>query len=178
MYFVKNNKIVAILTVFLVFILFLAMKPGDNPVLLMRVASITAVIVFVGIILYTRILWRVQPFNKLHNVVDIGGKWKGKILLNDGRSCEVYAHIIQYLDEIKIKVKTDDLYNDSLVCKMSADNSGVKLYAVYKAKPNGRVDSISQIEYGTFIINCDEDFLEGIFYTSTRVSGKAELYRK
>lgn len=174
----KNNRIVAMLTVFLVFILFLAMKPGDNLVLLMRVASITAAVVFIGIILYTRILWRVQPFNKLHNVVDIGGKWSGKIYLDEGKCYDVSAHIVQYLDEIKIKLKTDDVLNDSLVCRMTSTNSGVKLYVVYRTKPNGKVESISQIEYGSFIINCDEDFLDGVFFSSSRESGRLELYRK
>ena len=86
--------------------------------------------------------------------------------------------ITQYLDEIRIKIKTDNFFNDSLVCKISLDSQGAKLYAVYKSKPNGKVDSKDQIEYGTFIINCDEDFLEGIFFTSNNLSGKLELYRR
>ena len=61
---------------------------------------------------------------------------------------------------------------------MSVEAHGSKLYAVYKSKPNGRVDSKDQIEYGTFIIDCDEDLLEGVFFTSNKLSGKLELYRK
>jgi hypothetical protein len=174
----SKNKVVTIFTVFLVFVLFIAMKPGDNPIILMRVASIAAAIIFLGMILYTRILWRIAPFNKLHKVIDIGGKWQGKILMNDGEAHEVDAHIFQYLDDIKIKVKTNDFYNDSLSCKMRVDSKGSYLYVVYRSKPNGKVDSKSQIEYGTFIIKCDEDFLEGMFYSSSSTSGKVELYRK
>lgn len=173
-----KNKVVAIFTVFLCFILFIAMKPGDNPVILLRIASIVAVVVFLGMILYTRVLWRVSPFNNLHNVVDIGGKWHGHINLDDGGYYEVETVITQFLDDVKIKIKTNDFFNDSLVCKMKVDAKGAKLYAVYKSKPNGRVDSRNQIEYGTFIINCDEDFLEGLFFTSNNVSGQLELYRK
>lgn len=174
----SKNKIITIFSVFLVFILFIAMKPGDNPVILMRVASIAAAIIFAAMILYTRVLWRVAPFNKLHNVIDLGGKWEGKIILSSGDSNEVDAVITQYLDDIKIKITTEDFYNDSLACKMRSDKQGTYLYFVYRSKPVGRVGSREQIEYGTFIIKCDEDFLEGIFYTSGRISGKLELYRK
>jgi hypothetical protein len=154
------------------------MKPGDNPVILMRVASIAAVIVFVGMILYTRILWRVSPFNKLHKVIDIGGKWQGKMLFDNGEQYDVDTHIVQNLDEIKIKIKTNNFYNDSLTCKMCINSQGTHLYVVYKSKPNGKVGSKNQIEYGTFIIKCDADFLEGQFYTSGKLAGKVELYRK
>lgn len=173
-----KNRVIAIFTVFLCFILFIAMKPGDNPEILLRIASIVAVVVFLGMILYTRVLWRVAPFNKLHNVVDIGGKWKGHISLEDGNYYLVETVIVQYLDCVKIKIKTNEFFNDSLVCKMKVDAKGAKLYAVYKSKPNGKVDSKDQIEYGTFIINCDEDFLEGLFFTSSKEVGELELYRK
>jgi len=174
----SKNKIISIFSVFLVFILFVAMKPGDNPVILTRVASIATAAIFVGMILYTRVLWKVSPFNKLHKVIDIGGKWQGKIMVDGGDVIDMDAHIIQYLDSIKIRIKTNDFYNDSLVCKMHSDSKGTKLYVVYKSKPTGRLDSIDQIEYGTLIINCDEDYLDGLFYTSTTMTGRVELYRK
>lgn len=173
-----KNRVVAIFTVFLCFVLFIAMKPGDNPVILMRIVSIVAAIVFIGVILYTRILWRVAPFNNFHRVIDIGGKWHGHMELEGGAHYEVETCITQYLDDVKIKIKTDNFFNDSLVCKITVDNQGSRLYAVYKSKPTGRVDSKDQIEYGTFIINCDEDFLEGLFFTSNKLSGRLELYRK
>lgn len=174
----SKNKVVALFTVLLTFVLIIALKPGDDPVILIRIASIVAVIMFIGMILYTRVLWKITPFNKLHRVIDIGGKWQGNMTLENGVSYSVYTVITQYLDEIKIKIKTDNFLNDSLVCKMSVDGQGSKLYAVYKSKPNGRVDSKDQIEYGTFIIDCDEDFLEGLFFTSNKLSGRLELYRK
>lgn len=173
-----KNKIVALFTVFLTFILIIALKPGDDPVILIRIASIVAVIVFVGMILYTRLLWRIAPFNKLHSVIDVGGKWQGVMVLENGTTYEIHTVITQYLDEIKIKIKTDNFLNDSLVCRMAVSGQSSKLYAVYKSKPNGKVDSKDQIEYGTFIIDCDEDFLEGLFFTSNKLSGKLELYRK
>lgn len=173
-----KNKIIAIFTVFLCFILFVAMKPGDNPDVLVRIASIVAAVVFAGVIFYTRVLWRVSPFNKLHKVIDIGGKWEGNMYLDSGASYQIDTVIIQYLDDVKIKIKTNNFLNDSLVCKMSIDSQGTKLYAVYKSKPNGKVDSKEQIEYGTFIIHCDEDFLMGDFFTSNKLTGKLELYRK
>lgn len=173
-----KNRVIAIFTVFLVFILFVAMKPGDNPEILLRIASIVTVVVFLGLILYTRVLWRVSPFNKLHRIIDVGGKWQGKMWLENGAHYDVVTVITQYLDDVKIKIKTDNFLNDSLVCRISVDSQGAKLYAVYKSKPTGKVDSRDQIEYGTFIINCDEDFLEGIFFTSNKLSGRLELYRK
>lgn len=173
-----KNKILALFTVFLTFALIIAMKPGDDPVMLFRIATIVAAVLFVGMILYTRILWRVAPFSSLHNVIDIGGKWQGKMVLENGVSYAVSTIIVQYLDEIKIKIRTDNFLNDSLVCKMSVESHGSKLYAVYKSKPNGKVDSRDQIEYGTFIIDCDEDLLEGLFFTSNKISGRLELYRK
>jgi hypothetical protein len=174
----SKNKTVTLASVILVFILFIAMKPGDNPVLLMRVASIAAVAVFFGMILYTRVLWRISPFTALHNHIDIGGKWYGKLVRENGDECEIDANITQYLDDIKVKIKTDDFFNDSLACKMRRDAQGTYLYVAYKAKPTGKLGSKEQIEFGTFIIKCDEDFLDGIFYTSGGVYGKVELYRK
>ena len=174
----SENRVVAIFTVFLSFILFIAMKPGDNPEILIRIVSIVTVIVFLGTILYTRVLWRITPFNKLHRIIDIGGKWQGSMEFQDGSAYQVETIIVQYLDEVKIKIKTDNFLNDSLTCKMKVDANGAKLYAVYKSKPNGKVGSREQIEYGTFIINCDEDFLEGIFFTSNKLAGRLELYRR
>lgn len=173
-----KNRVIAMFTVFLCFVLFIAMKPGDNLEILLKIASIVAVVVFLCLILYTRVLWRVSPFNKIHNIVDIGGKWKGHISLDDGRYYEVEANIIQYLDDVKVKVKTNDFYDDSLVCKIKTDAKGSKLYVVYKSKPNGKLDSKEKLEYGSFIINCDEDFLEGLFFTSNKDAGQLELYRK
>ena len=174
----SENRVVAIFTVFLSFILFIAMKPGDNPEILLRIVSIVTVIVFIGTILYTRFLWRIPPFNMLHRMIDISGKWKGCMEFQDGEVYEVETVIVQYLDDVNIKIKTNNFLNDSLICKMKLDANGAKLYAVYKSKPNGKVDSKEQIEYGTFIINCDEDFLEGLFFTSSKEVGELELYRK
>lgn len=174
----SKNKILAVLSVFLVFLLFVAMKPGDNPVILMRVASIATGVIFFCMILYTRVLWRITPFNNLHSVIDIGGKWQGKLYIDDGLTYEIDVHIIQSLDDIKIKLKTNDFYEDSLVCKMKKTNKGTFLYFVYKSKPSGKLDDVEKIEYGTFIVKCDEDFLEGMYYASSKRSGKVELYRK
>lgn len=174
----SKNKIISVFSVFLVFILFIAMKPGDNPVILMRVVSISTAVVFVGMILYTRVLWKVFPFNKMHNVMDISGKWQGKLNLDDGKYYEVDVHVVQYLDDIKVKIKSNDFCDDSLVCKMSCNSSGTYLYFVYKSKPITKLDSRDQIDYGTFIVKCDEDYLDGTFFTLSRMLGKVELYRK
>ena len=174
----SKNKVIAIFSVFLVFALFIAMKPVDNPVILMRVVSIATAAIFLGMILYTRVLWRVSPFTKLHGVIDIGGKWQGKMCVDSGEEYDLDASITQYLDEIRIKIRTDDFFEDSLVCKMKSDARGTYLYVVYKSKPSGKLNSRCQIDYGTFIIKCDEDFLEGQFYTSARLTGKVELFRK
>ena len=174
----SSNKIVSIFAVLLVLILFVAMKPGDNPVILMRVASITATVIFFGMILYTRVLWKLPFFKSMHRVIDIGGKWKGKLVFETGNSYDVDVHIIQYLDDIRVKVKTDNFYNDSLVCKMKYTTQGTYLYFVYKSKPNGKLDSVDQIDYGTFIVKCDEDYLEGTYFTSSKSLGNVELYRK
>jgi len=174
----SKNKVLAILSVCLVFLLFVAMKPGDNPVILMRVVSIATALVFFGMILYTRVLWKISPFNKLHRVIDIAGKWQGKLYIEDGTSYEVDVHIIQYLDDIKVKIKTNNFYNDSLVCRMKTDSHGTFLYFVYKSKPTGKLDSMDKIDYGTFIVKCDEDFLEGTYFTVNKTLGKVELYRK
>ena len=113
----SGNKVVTVFSVLLVFILFVAIKPGDNPVLLMRIASISAVIIFIGMIVYTRFLWRMIPFINLHKVIDIGGKWQGKMIFENGEIFDIQANIVQYLDDIKIKVKTNEFFNESLACK-------------------------------------------------------------
>ena len=118
------------------------------------------------------------PFNKLHRVINFGGKWNGQLIIDNGDVYDVDVHIIQYLDDIRVKVKTNNFYNDSLVCKMKTDSNGTYLYFVYKSKPNGKVDSINQIDFGTFIVRCDEDYLQGSYFTLSKVIGKVELYRK
>ena len=90
----------------------------------------------------------------------------------------ISCSIVTNLEDINVKIKTDDFYNDSLTCRMKTDYKGTFLYIVYKSKPNGKLDSKDQIDYGTFVIKCDEDLLEGTFYTSSCLSGKVELYRK
>lgn len=47
----NRNKLTAIITIFLTFILFVILQPGDDPLALVRIASIVAAAVLVLIIL-------------------------------------------------------------------------------------------------------------------------------
>ena len=172
-----QNKVTALITVFLTFILFIIIQPGDDPLALIRIASIVAAVVIVLVLVYTRFLWRLEPFTSFHHIVDISGKWVGKMPL-DGKEIPVEVKIKQYYDDVVVKITTDHNYSESLVTKISNEPDGSKLYIVYKCKPTYRVESKDEIDYGTMIFRLDEDILEGDFFNSRGISGHIELYRK
>ena len=172
-----QNKVTALITVFLTFILFIILQPGDDPLALIRIASIVAAVVIILVLVYTRFLWRLEPFTSFHHIVDISGKWEGKMPFLD-KEIPVEVKIKQYYDDVVVKITTDHNYSESLVTKISNEPDGSKLYLVYKCRPNSRVSSKDEIDYGTMIFRLDEDILEGEFFNSKNISGHIELYRK
>ena len=172
-----QSKVTALITIFLTFILFLIMQPGDDPLALIRIASIVAGSVIVLILIYTHFLWRLEPFKRFHHIVDISGKWEGKIPYGD-KELLVEVKIKQYFSDVIVEIYTDHSHSESMVTQIINDPDGNKLYIVYKTRPNGRVESKKDIYYGTIMVRLDEDILEGEYFDSNNISGHIELYRK
>ena len=173
-----RNKITALLTVFLTFILFIILQPGDDPLVWIRIASTVAAVVIVLVVLYTHFLWRLEPFKRFHRVIDVSGKWVGNMPINDEKEIHIEVKIKQFYDDVMVEIKTNNNHSDSLVTRIINDPDGSKLYIVYKCKPNRKVESKDDIDYGTMILRMDEDILEGEFYNSKKITGRIELYRK
>ena len=173
-----QNKVTALITVFLTFILFIILQPGDDPLALIRIASIVAAVVIILMVLYTHFFWKIEPFTRFHHVVDISGKWEGKLPVDEGKEIPLEMKIKQYFDDVIVEITTDRNHSESLVTKIVNDVDGSKLYVVYKCKPLTRVESKDDIDYGTIIVRLDEDILEGEFFNSKNISGHIELYRK
>ena len=173
-----RSKVTALITVFLTFILFIILQPGDDPLALVRIASIVAAIVVVLIVAYNHFLWRLEPFVRFHHIVDISGKWEGKLPISIDKEIPLEVRIKQYYDDVVVKVITDHNQSESLVTKIVNEPDGSKLYIVYKCKPTGKIESKEDIDYGTIIVRLDEDILEGEYFNSKNMSGHIELYRK
>ena len=173
-----KNKVTALITVFLTFILFVILQPGDNPLALIRIASIVAGAVIVILIVYSHFLWRVEPFIRLHHVIDISGKWQGVLPLGEDKKIPVEVKIKQYFDDVQVEVTTDHNKSESLVTQIVNDPAGSRLYIVYKCKPLNGVENKEDIDYGTIMVRLDEDVLEGEYFNSKNMSGHIELYRK
>ena len=173
-----QNKITALITVFLTFILFIILQPGDNPLALIRVASIVAAIVLIVVVVYTHFLWRVEPFTRIHHITDISGRWEGKIPSEDGKEVVIEVKVKQNYDDIKVELLTDHNKSESLVTKIVNEVECSKLYITYKCKPLNTVESKDEINFGTIILRVDEDILEGDIFNSRGMSGHLELYRK
>lgn len=174
----SRNKITALLTVFLTFILFIILQPGDDPLVWIRIASTVAAIVIVLVVLYTHFLWRVQPFKRFHRIIDINGKWVGKLPVGEDKELPIEVKIKQFYDDVIVEVKADNNHSESLVTRIVNEPEGSKIYIVYKCKPNKKVESKKDIDYGTMILRMDEDILEGEFFNSKNIVGTIELYRK
>lgn len=173
-----QNKVTALITVFLTFILFIILQPGDDPLALIRIASIVAAAVIILVLVYTHFLWKVEPFSRFHKIVDISGKWQGSLPIKEGKEIPLEMKIKQYFDDVVVEIITDHNHSESLVTKISHDPDGSKLYIVYKCKPTTRVESKDEIDHGTIILRLDEDVLEGEFFNSKNIAGHIELYRK
>ena len=173
----KSNKLVALLTVFLALLLFVVMKPGDDPFLVMKIASITASVVLVGLFLYSRYLWRVPPFLSMSKMIDIGGKWEGKELLEDGQYRSFRLKFVQYFDEVRVKITSEEYVSESLISRLKREPNGLFLYVMYRSKKSSGVSSKEDIAYGTMIIRCDPDVLTGEFFNSNGERKTIELYR-
>jgi hypothetical protein len=173
-----QNKVTALITIFLTFILFVILQPGDDPMALVRIASIVAAVVIVLIVIYTHFLWRVEPFTRFHHIVDISGKWEGKLPILEDKEIPIEVKIKQYYDDVYVELITDHNHSESLVTKIVNEVDGSKLYIVYKCKPTSKVESKDDIDYGTIMLRLDEDILEGEYFNSKNISGHIELYRK
>ena len=171
-----RNKVTALITIFLTFILFIILQPGDDPLALIRIASIVAALVIVLLVLYTHFLWRIEPFKRFHHIVDINGKWGGKMPYGE-KVVDVELRIKQHYDDVSVDITTDGIRGESMVTNILDNNDGYKLYIVYKLKPNV-VEDKEQIDFGTIIVNLDEDILEGVVFTSKNMDGYVEFYRK
>ena len=173
-----HNKVTALITVFLTFILFIILQPGDNPLALIRVASIVAGVVLVMVVVYTNFLWKVEPFTRIHHITDISGKWEGKLPVSEGKEIEIEVKIRQHYDDIKVELTTDHNKSESLIAKIVNEIDGSKLYIVYKCKPLKVIESKDEIDFGTIILRVDEDILEGEIFNSRSLCAHIELYRK
>ena len=173
-----QSRVTALITIFLTFILFVILQPGDDPLALVRIASIVAAVVILLLIIYSRFLWKIEPFTRFHHVVDISGKWVGKLPVSSDKEIPLEVRIKQHFDDVIVKIYTDHNQSESLVTKIVNEPDGSKLYIVYKCKPTTRVEAKEDIDYGTIIVRLDEDILEGEYYNSKNMSGHIELYRK
>ena len=173
-----QNKITALITIFLTFILFIILQPGDNPLALIRVASIVAAIVLVIVMVYTHFLWRVEPFTRIHHITDISGKWETNMQVSKDKEIYVSVKIKQYYDDIRVELVTDHNKSESLIARIVNEVDGSKLYIVYKCKPKKTVESKDEIDFGTIILRVDEDILEGDLFNSKGLATHIELYRK
>ena len=171
-----KNKATALITIFLTFILFMILQPGDDPLALIRIASIVAGGVIILLIIYTHFLWRIEPFKRFHHVVDINGKWVGKIPYGD-KIIDVEIKVKQYYDDVNVDIISGESHGESMVTSILDNNDGYKLYIVYKFKPN-KVENKDQIDFGTIIVDLDEDVLEGVIFTSKNMNSHVEFYRK
>ena len=171
-----KNKATALITIFLTFILFVILQPGDDPLALIRIASIVAAVVIILIVIYTHFLWRLQPFKKMHHQIDINGKWYGKIPLGD-EVIDVELRIKQYFDDVNVDIYANNIKGESMVTSIVDNNDGYKLYIVYKIRPI-KVENKEEIDFGTIIVRLNEDVLEGEIFTSKNISAPVELYRR
>lgn len=172
-----KNKFIAIITVFLALVLFVIFRPGDDPVLTFKIATIAATVVFIGTFLFDRYLWRVPPFASMHSIVDINGKWEGKSIDQNGLIILTELRIIQHFNDVKVKFVGDDFNSESLICKLKKENTGLFLYILYRSRPKDKVTSKKEIYFGSMIIRCDPDVLVGEFFTTKDEKYKIELYR-
>ena len=174
----NRNKLTALITIFLTFILFMILQPGDDPLALVRIASIVAVVVLVLILIYTHFLWKIEPFSRFHKVIDISGTWVGKLPVSSEKEIHLEMRVRQYYDEVKVSITTDHNFSESLVTRIVNESDGNRLYVIYKCKPTTKVESKADIDYGSLILRLDEDILEGEYFNSRNMSGHIELYRK
>ena len=173
----NKPKVTALITVFLTFILFIVFQPGDDPLALVRIASIVAVAVVVLIVIYTHFLWKIEPFKRFHKVVDVSGKWQAKFVDKEQKESIIEIKVKQYYDDVNVEVFMDKKKGESLVTKIIEDPDSSKLYVVYKCKPLVKVETKEDIDYGTIMVRLDEDILEGEFFDSKNISGHIEFYR-
>ena len=174
----NQNKVTALITIFLTFILFMILQPGDDPLALIRIASIVAGIVLVLIVIYSRFLWKVEPFSRLHKIIDISGVWQGKLPLENDKEIVIEMRIKQYFDDVKISIISEKNHSESMITKIVHEPDCGKLYVVYKCRPHKGVDTKEDIDYGTLMLRIDEDILEGEYFNNKSMAGHVELYRK
>ena len=116
-------------------------------------------------ILYEKILWRFDPFNKTPRIY---GNYKTKIesTYNNGKNYESYITIKQTLSKITITEKMQDGVCVSIVASLYkyADDGQWFLCYTYLTHPKNNDDDM---HYGTSVLYVkDKDTLEGFYYTN------------
>ena len=175
----RKSRLIAYITIFMVLFLFIILAPeGDSFSVYVQIATISAIVGFLGVTLYYRYLWKLPFFQNVHDIIDISGRWVGEDNSEKEGEKKIKMKIIQHYDEIKIKLTNDKNISESLISSLKKENMGQYLYFLFRSRPKEKVESKNDIFVGTMIIKCDPQVLIGEYFTSNGEIKKIELYRQ
>ena len=129
-------------------------------------------------ILYERVLWRVNPFEKTPK---IHGMYEGEIeyQYGDGGRKAVTATVKQSLLTVKVFVYTNEISSRSINSIIMDDGSEKVLLYTYITNPESKVRKQNPIAYGTCRMSLEKrGELKGSYWTSQSTVGDISLLRK
>ena len=118
---------------------------------------------------------------------NLSGEWEGiiKSNWNDDTNLEIPISIVidQNFFNIQIKIKSEESKSYSIGASfdIDKDRGHQQLFYSYLNTPNSSVRNLSQIHYGSTILNFDGfkvNELEGEYWTSRETTGEIKLKRK
>ena len=151
-----------------------------------RYVSIAAFVLVVANLAWTRLLWRVRPFQLLAKVPpNVLGTWKCELRsewvnpeTGEGVPPKiVYLVVRQTLDDVKVKILTDESSSVSTAASVTRDADGCRLTYVYRNEPDSSVNHRSAIHYGgtnLTITGAPGRRLRGRYWTDRSSRGELE----
>ena len=137
---------------------------------IMDIIDISVIIVGVGFTIYSKYIWKFNPFEKNPKVY--GSYNVTFISTHDNKKRKMDIDIEQTLFKTKIKIITKESKSVSLVANIEKINDEWKLIYTYKNEPNILERNHSDIHYGTCILSIENNkIVRGYYYTDRNTSG-------
>ena len=141
---------------------------------IMDIIDISVIIVGIGFAIYTKYIWKYNPFEKKPKVY--GSYNVIFISTHDNKKRKMDIDIEQTLFKTKIKIITKESKSVSLVANIEKINDEWKLIYTYKNEPNILERNHSGIHYGTCILSIENNkIIGGYYYTDRNTSGEIEF---
>ena len=161
----RRTKIFCLVLSITFFIVALIVRPDKSLDNLFETITITGTIVTIIILIFYNFLWKLPYFLKLNKLINISGRWISTIDGENDESILIECKVVQNFDRVKFTFLSNNFKSKSVISNLSYELDGQYVYFTYVTTKK-KNKSEYKPHYGTMILKCGVDSLNGIYYDS------------